>query len=108
MALLEDVFEGVAGPVAVGIGALFLAPAALTAIGRALRPVAKGIIKTGMLAYDEAHVAASDAYEDARAEWDSERESSTPSTVTHRRTAHRHQTRVEPREAGDELGKATH
>ncbi len=108
MALLEDVFEGVAGPAALGIGALFLVPTVLPAVGRMLRPVAKELIKTGMMAYDEAHVAVSGAYEEARSEWDSERARRTEGGVTHRRTTHAHQTSVEPRERGGEFGQAAH
>ncbi len=109
MALLEDVFEGVAGPTALGIGALFVVPTILPAMGRVLRPVAKGIIKTGMMAYDEAQSAVSEAYQEARSEWDHDRESrTTPRGETHRRTAHPHQRSVGPRERGDELGQAAH
>ncbi len=108
MALLEEVFEGVAGPAALGIGALFLVPTIMPAIGRVLRPVAKGIIKTGIMAYDEAQSAVSEAYEEARAEWDNERESRTPRRETHRRASHPRQTSVGPRERGDEIGQAAH
>ncbi len=108
MALFEDLFEGVAGPAAIGIGALFLVPTALPAVGRLLRPIAKELIKTGMMAYDEAHLAVSGAYEEARAEWDSERENRSPRGETLHRTAHRHKTSIEPRERGDELGQAAH
>jgi hypothetical protein len=48
MALLEDLFKGnLLTAVAVGIGAVLLAPAA----GQVLRPAAKAVIKGGMLAY---------------------------------------------------------
>ncbi|QGM97872.1 DUF5132 domain-containing protein [Methylocystis parvus] len=73
MALLEDVakMEG-AGPVVLGIGALMLAPTLLPALGRALRPVVKGVIKTGMTIYDETYAsmreATGDLIEEARAE----------------------------------------
>jgi hypothetical protein len=67
MALLEDLFklEGAAGATALGVGALLLAPTILPAVGRMLRPVAKELVKTGMLAYDEAHGAVSGAYDAA-------------------------------------------
>ena len=57
MAFWEDtiggLFEGPAGW-AVGIGAVLLAPAVVPAIGAALRPVAKAVIKGGVYAYDQA------------------------------------------------------
>ena len=55
MALFEDVFKGAGLPgIAVGIGAVLLAPVVLPAIGRAVRPVAKAVIKTGITTYREA------------------------------------------------------
>jgi len=54
MALLEDMFKGNAiTGVAVGAAALFLGPTVLPTIGRALRPVAKTMIKGGILLYRE-------------------------------------------------------
>jgi hypothetical protein len=54
MALLEDMFKGnaVTG-VAVGAAALFLGPTILPTIGRVLRPVAKTMIKGGIMLYRE-------------------------------------------------------
>ena len=54
MALIEDMFKGnaVTG-VAVGAAALFLGPTILPTIGRALRPVAKTMIKGGIVLYRE-------------------------------------------------------
>src|SRR5436305_10731735 len=54
MALLEDMLKGnaVTG-VAVGAAALFLGPTVLPTIGRALRPVAKTMIKGGIMLYRE-------------------------------------------------------
>jgi Protein of unknown function (DUF5132) len=54
MALIEDMFKGnaVTG-VAVGAAALFLGPTLLPTIGRALRPVAKTMIKGGIVLYRE-------------------------------------------------------
>src|SRR5919197_5926370 len=54
MALLEDMFKGnaVTG-VAVGAAALFLGPTVFPTIGRALRPVAKTMIKGGIVLYRE-------------------------------------------------------
>src|SRR6266478_3164150 len=54
MALLEDMFKGNAlTGVAVGAAALFLGPTILPTIGRALRPVAKTMIKGGIMLYRE-------------------------------------------------------
>ncbi len=83
MALLEELFEfeGVGGPLALGLGALLLAPKVLPAVGRILRPVTKEVIKAGIMAYDEARATVSDAYEatgdlvkEARSERDQQRE----------------------------------
>ncbi len=70
MALLEDVLalevlgvEGVAAPVAVGVGALLLVPRVLPWVGRVLRPVAKEVIKVGIVAYDGARDTFAGAYE---------------------------------------------
>lgn len=54
MALLEDMFKGnaVTG-VAVGAAALFFGPTILPTIGRALRPVAKTVIKGSIMLYRE-------------------------------------------------------
>ncbi len=72
MALLEDVLglevlglEGAAAPVAIGVGALLLAPRLLPAVGRVLRPVAKEMLKVGIVAYDGARDTFSGAYEAA-------------------------------------------
>ena len=54
MALIEDMFKGNAMTgVAVGAAALFLGPTILPTIGRALRPVAKTVIKGGIVLYRE-------------------------------------------------------
>jgi hypothetical protein len=73
MALLEDMVkaEG-AGPLVLGVGALMLAPTLLPALGRVLRPVAKGVIKTGMTVYEDTFAtlreATGDLIAEARAE----------------------------------------
>lgn len=73
MALFEDLMkaEG-AGPLVLGVGALMLAPTLLPAVGRILRPIVKGVIKTGMTVYDETYStmkeATTDLIEEARAE----------------------------------------
>jgi len=54
MALLEDMLKGNAiTGVAIGAAALFFGPTVLPAIGRALRPVAKTVIKGGIMLYRE-------------------------------------------------------
>ena len=54
MALIEDMFKGNAMTgVAVGAAALLLGPTILPSIGRALRPVAKTMIKGGIVLYRE-------------------------------------------------------
>ncbi len=73
MALLEDMFKGsTATGLAVGIGALFLAPTVLPVIGRVLRPAAKAALKSGMVFYRETIAelgeAAGDLVAEARAE----------------------------------------
>jgi hypothetical protein len=73
MALVEDLFKGSAVTgVAVGVGALLLAPTVLPAIGRVIRPAAKAVIKGGMVFYREtlAEVGevAGDLFAEARAE----------------------------------------
>jgi hypothetical protein len=58
MALFEDLFKGgniVAG-LAIGIGAAVLGPVIIPA----LRPIAKTIIKTGLIAYDQGRLALAD------------------------------------------------
>jgi hypothetical protein len=81
MALLEKAVEGLAegGAVtgaAVGLGVLLLAPGVLPIIGRALRPLAVGAIKTGMSVYNQTTATVREVTEDlvaeARAELEAE------------------------------------
>ncbi len=73
MALLEDIFKfnAVSG-VAIGLGAVLLAPSVLPAVGRALRPAVKAAIKGGLIVYretvSEIGEVASDLFAEARAE----------------------------------------
>ena len=89
MALIEDLFKGnaVTG-VAVGVGALLLAPGLLPAVGRVVRPVAKAAIKGGMVLYRETLAefgeVASDLFAEARAELDSTEESAPKPVITGR------------------------
>jgi hypothetical protein len=77
MALVEDLFKGSAVTgVAIGVGALLLAPTVLPAVGRVLRPAAKAAIKGGMVFYRETMAeigeVASDLFAEARAELEHE------------------------------------
>jgi hypothetical protein len=73
MALFEDVLEGGTGPgLLIGIGALVLGPTVLPAVGRALRPMAKAAIKTGIRIYEEGVATVSEATGDIVAEARSE------------------------------------
>ena len=77
MALVEDLFKGSAvTSVAIGVGALLLAPTVLPAVGRVLRPAAKAAIKGGMVFYRETMAeigeVASDLFAEARAELEHE------------------------------------
>src|SRR5690348_1969955 len=79
MALLEDMFKGnaVTG-VAVGAAALFLGPTVLPTIGRALRPVAKTMIKGGIMLYRETVAGIGELTTDLVAEARSELEQDQP------------------------------
>jgi Protein of unknown function (DUF5132) len=89
MALVEDLFKGsTLTGVAVGVGALLLAPTVLPAVGRVIRPAVKAAIKGGMVFYREtlAEVGevASDLVAEARSEL--EHESSTPALAGRSKT----------------------
>jgi len=92
MALFEDLFKGnaVTG-VAVGLGALLLAPTVAPAIGRVLRPAAKAVIKGGMMLYrqtiSEVGEVASDLFAEARAELDEEAAGHSQTRTAHAATA---------------------
>src|SRR5258708_19747683 len=51
MSFLEDAFKGNVGPGLAIAGAAVLAPTIFPAVGRILTPVAKTVIKTGMILY---------------------------------------------------------
>ena len=55
MAFFEDIFKGgnIVTGLAIGVGAAILAPAIIPA----LRPIAKSVIKAGLIAYDQGRVA---------------------------------------------------
>ncbi len=68
MAIFEDILEEALGPVAIGIGALFLVPKLFPSVGRALRPVAKEAIKAGIAVYDRTVATVTEATGDLVAE----------------------------------------
>jgi Protein of unknown function (DUF5132) len=73
MAFLEDtvgaVFKGGVGTgIAIGAGVLLLVPGLLPAIGRTVRPLAVGVIKTGVVMYNQAAATVREASEDIMAE----------------------------------------
>jgi hypothetical protein len=73
MALVEDLFKGstITG-LAVGLGAVLLAPTVIPAVGRVVRPALKAAIKGGMVFYRETVTeigeVAGDLFAEARAE----------------------------------------
>lgn len=73
MALFDDMLKGAGGSgLVAGAAALLLAPLVLPVVGRALRPVAKTVLKTGIVLYrDLSHQvegAMSGIVDEARAE----------------------------------------
>lgn len=95
MSLLEKAVEGLSegGAVtgaAIGLGVLLLAPGILPAVGRALRPIAVGAIKTGMSVYSQTAATVREATEDlvaeARAELEAEGRGTQAEPVVRRRS----------------------
>lgn len=88
MALVEDLLKGstVTG-VAVGLGALLLAPSVLPAVGRVVRPALKAAIKGGMVFYRETVAeigeVAGDLFAEARAELEQNGHDTSPTPVGH-------------------------
>jgi hypothetical protein len=87
MSFIEKTFEGLAEGgaltgVAVGVGALVLVPGLLPAIGRAVRPIAVGAIKTGLTLYNQTASTLKETTEnlvaEARAELEAENHSAPP------------------------------
>jgi len=56
MAFVEDIFKSgnIGTGLAVGIGMAVLGPVVVPMVGAVVRPLAKGVIKAGMMAYDTA------------------------------------------------------
>jgi hypothetical protein len=63
MAFIEDVTKGSMATVLVGIGVALAAPTVLPALASGLRPLAKAVIKGGVLVYDAAKEAVAEAGE---------------------------------------------
>jgi len=63
MSLFEDLLKGSWATALVGVGVALVAPTVLPAVGEALRPLAKGVIKGGVLLYDTAKEAIAEAGE---------------------------------------------
>jgi hypothetical protein len=89
MALFESAVEGlaesgVATGLAIGVGAVLLIPGLLPALGRAMRSVAVGAIKTGMVVYDQTAATVrettGDLVAEARAQLETERHSTSRAT----------------------------
>jgi hypothetical protein len=85
MALFEGALEGLAESgaatgVAIGVGAILLIPGLLPALGTAVRTVAVGAIKTGMVVYDRTAATVrettGDLVAEARAQIESQRQGS--------------------------------
>lgn len=81
MGMFEDLLKGSWGTALVGIGVALVAPTVLPAVGEALRPLAKSLIKGGVMLYDTAKEAIAEAgeqvndmVEEARAEVEEESE----------------------------------
>jgi uncharacterized protein DUF5132 len=94
MALLEDMFKGNAMTgVAIGAAALFLGPTVLPTIGRVLRPVAKTMIKGGMVLYRETIAGigelATDLVEEAKSELEQDRHAAVEGSASRNSTVHR-------------------
>ncbi|MBO0733525.1 MAG: DUF5132 domain-containing protein [Methylocapsa sp.] len=83
---LKDVVGEGAGPVAIGVAAIMLAPTLLPLAGRVLRPLAKGAIKVGLTLYRETYPtlteAAGDLVAEARAELESPESARAGKTAT--------------------------
>lgn len=64
MSLLDDIAKFGWGPgIAVGIASIVVAPVLLPVLGSAVKPVAKGAIKGGILLYHKSRTAAAEAIE---------------------------------------------
>jgi len=92
MALLDDIFSGWGPTLLIGVGVALVAPVLIPAAGAVVRPVAKELIKGGLLVVDsvrellaEGQEQLSDLTAEARAEYAAD--VSTKATRTGRRSA---------------------
>lgn len=94
MALLEDVTKGSMSAVLVGVAAAVVAPTVLPALASGLRPLAKAVVKGGIMVYDalketvaEAGEQFNDLVAEARAEMaESATETETPAASRKRKS----------------------
>jgi hypothetical protein len=99
MALFEDITKGGFSTVLVGIGAAIVAPTLLPALGSSLRPLAKVVVKGGVMVYDalkESVAEAGEQLNDLVAEARSELAEAGEETTV--RTGRRHTERAEGKE----------
>jgi hypothetical protein len=92
MALLDEVFSGWGPTVLVGVGIALVAPVLIPAVGAVVRPVAKELIKGGLLVLDSARELLAEGQEqlsdlaaEARSEYAAD--TNTKTTRTGRRSA---------------------
>jgi len=64
MALFDELPKSWLSSALVGIGAALVAPAVLPALGSGIRPLAKSVLRGGILAYDKARELVAEAGED--------------------------------------------
>jgi Protein of unknown function (DUF5132) len=99
MADFKDFLGESPGPVALAIGAFVLAPTLLPAVGRIARPIAKGVIKTGISLYRETYASVSEATGDLVAEARAELEAESQSVPEHKSSGKSAQPRPDGQEA---------
>ena len=63
MALIEDITKGGLSTMLVGVGVAMVAPTVLPVVGSALRPLAKAVIRGGVMMYDAVKESAAEAGE---------------------------------------------
>ncbi|WHZ27642.1 MAG: hypothetical protein OJF51_002439 [Nitrospira sp.] len=63
MSLLEDITKGPASTVLVGLGIAMVAPTVIPAVASGLRPLAKALVRGGLVLYDAAKEGVAEAGE---------------------------------------------
>jgi hypothetical protein len=96
MALIEDITKGGFSTLLVGVGAALVAPTVLPALASSLRPVAKILVKGGVMVYDAVKESVAEAGEqftdlvaEARAEIADSQETTEGTAGTSRRKSER-------------------